>query len=686
MRTRMVHSISLRAGCAAALILTIVALAAAPTATAQAVDVAARWIDGSVVLRWTPGNAAMWRAGLEHGYRVVRTGGGASESVVTAWPEAKWRASADAGNALARTVIAIVHDTATSTPARPDEGGLVFDGTLEDARYGTAMLMAASDPATAEGLGLRFVDRTALPGVPYVYCVSVNLPAREADRGCAPLEISPVKAATIAPHSLEATVVDGTVILTWLSAKSPDLLGFHVDRIDEKTSESRRLTTAPILVSELPDSVEEHSGMLEDVKALDGGSYRYEVRSIDGFGELSAPATVSVRVRTPRPLPNASEPRVRQLGQCETEVTWESGPMGDPALCVRIEKADRLFGEYRQLEVVCGAERTSIIDNAASGKTPYYRIVIVDDSGRESVSEAVRVVFADSTAPAAPLGLTGSIDEAGMVTLHWSAGVECDVRGYHVFWANDPTHEFAPRTRAIRPETTFSDTVNIETLTRRVYYRIVAVDYAGNTSRFSSVLELERPDHLRPLPPVLIDAASADGRVTLRWQRSPSADVAKQHVQRRTETDREWKTIATQPAEALEYSDASVRPAGEYAYQLFVEDSAGNRSSMAGPLSVRVRGVPRPATVVALDGSFESATRSAQLVWKVSAALEPDAWFIILRSAPGGRLEAIATARSHERTFVDDDLRVSGEYTYALQIARGQKRSEISEPVTVAVP
>jgi hypothetical protein len=88
--------------------------------------------------------------------------------------------------------------------------------------------------------------------------------------------------------------------------------------------------------------------------------------------------------------------------------------------------------------------------------------------------------------------------------------------GYRVLWANDSTHEFSSRTNEIWMDTTFVDTVSLNTLTRNVYYRIVAVDTRYHHSAPSDILELVRPDVVPPVAPIFTDVYVTETSVALR--------------------------------------------------------------------------------------------------------------------------------------------------------------------------
>ena len=110
------------------------------------------------------------------------------------------------------------------------------------------------------------------------------------------------------------------------------------------------------------------------------------------------------------------------------------------------------------------------------------------------------VQMVDSIPPAPPVGLSAKADTSGMVLLTWLPNDELDLFGYRVFRANSLHEEFSQITAESVYANCFTDTISLKTLTKKVYYKILAVDQRQNWSAFSEVLEVGRPDVVPPAP------------------------------------------------------------------------------------------------------------------------------------------------------------------------------------------
>jgi hypothetical protein len=64
------------------------------------------------------------------------------------------------------------------------------------------------------------------------------------------------------------------------------------------------------------------------------------------------------------------------------------------------------------------------------------------------------------------------VDSTGRVVLHGEPNTEKDLYGYRVYRANFLSEEFSQVTVGPVPDTVFTDTINVRTLTRSVYYKV----------------------------------------------------------------------------------------------------------------------------------------------------------------------------------------------------------------------
>ena len=251
--------------------------------------------------------------------------------------------------------------------------------------------------------------------------------------------------------------------------------------------------------------------------------------------------------------------------------------------------------------------------------------------------------------------------------LHWKVGAEMDLLGYRVFFANATDHEFTNRTGIPVGDTTFIDTIPLKTLTKRIYYRIAAVDRNFNHSDLGAVLTLTKPDIVPPIAPVFAGQAVSDTTVTLRFVPSSSEDVALHRLLRRTQDDTTWTEVASWPARdpRRAFTDAAVDGPAYYSYIIIAMDSAGNKTSAPGTADVRVHKRLRRPGPSGMQGFHDPLSKMVQLNW--TAPVEPVKHYILYRSKDGGAMVSVASVEGSLKGYEDKRLIGIGRYDYHLQ-------------------
>jgi serine protease len=133
---------------------------------------------------------------------------------------------------------------------------------------------------------------------------------------------------------------------------------------------------------------------------------------------------------------------------------------------------------------------SAYVDGAvANGTTYHYRVTAVDTSGNESAASSQASATpsgADTTPPAAPTGLTGSASGRSAV-LDWSDNSEPDLAGYNVYRTTSRSG-IGSRINAV--PVTGSAYTDGPLASGRYYYRVTAVDTAGNESGVSARIQV----------------------------------------------------------------------------------------------------------------------------------------------------------------------------------------------------
>jgi len=288
----------------------------------------------------------------------------------------------------------------------------------------------------------------------------------------------------------------------------------------------------------------------------------------------------------------------------------------------------------------------------------------------------------------------GKMDSAGIVTLRLRARPEADLLGYRILRANSPDHEFSVRLESFNDnnsygtnDTLYSDTVDIATLTKNVYYRVTALDKNHNESAMSTILAVPRPDVIAPVPPVIRDVRMTDTSVILGIIPSTSEDAAWHIVYRRVGEGAALDSVARLGSRDTLYVDSDVSKSTAYWYSMRAVDSSGLRSDLSPSVVGRPYETDTRPEVQNLTARYDATRRVVVLQWDYPARSE-DFWFVVYRAGTGTQLRQFARLTSADRTYTDNAplQREDGTAVYAVRVvARSGSESKLEPKVQVTI-
>lgn len=655
----------------------------------------ARTSNDSVVLRWAPTTPHGWYVANRTGYVVERrTGTGAftrlTPDTLHPWLPDQMLAAIDANRDNPFLAIALQATWGDSAlldmiPTGQDTIGEMAERATNF--YSLALFAADNDPLVAEALGLRFVDRSVRRGERYTYRISLTVQRDyRIDAGEVTVE---VRAAPIGPSPVNFTArgLDKRIELRWEGRPRDEYSGYNIYRSDDNGRTYRKLNTRPIVLVTSPGVNQVGIGTYTDSTVVNYRVYRYQVRGINAFGELSAPAEAEAMARdlTPPVPPMVKNPE--QIGATRIRLTWEMMEI-DPDLAgfvvSRSAFSDSNFRPITPRPLPKTAR--SYIDESATDNEPYYLVASIDTAGNVAPSLPLYGFLIDTMPPAVPKGLTGTIDTNGVVRLRWRKNTERNILGYRVLRANALDHEFTQLANQVWRDTVFTDTVEVNTLTRFVYYRIAAVNNRYNHSDMTSPLALRRPDRVPPDAPVFSDVRVSDSSVTVQWVPSTSEDVQSHLLYRRTQGEARWALLATLSRTERIYTDKAVKQNTMYEYQIEAVDSTGLRARALLPVQARPYDTGVRSAPSALRAAYDATRKRVELSWFYIPRREEKFYYVVYRSAPNAPLVQYKSFTSAQPAFTDTDLLGAGVYAYAVKVITDSgAESPLSEKVQVTV-
>lgn len=648
----------------------------------RVVGVGKRYQD-SVVLRWVPSNAAIWRLAMASGYRIERAevsaGSVGAFTVLTQQPVKPWAAeqwtaferanpNLDTSEAQAMLVAGALSEPSDDPNDFPPNDPGQLDA-LREARerfemsFNFAMMVAERSRNAANGLGLRYADLTAKLGTTYRYRVSLVGAAAPYTVEPALVDVEPTPRKR--PENVqvvEADELDTKVLLKWGEGYGYSM--FNVYR-STKGGPFEKLTATPMLT--LKGNAESNSSSYLDSNLTNYVVYTYRVTGINAFAEEETLDTLKAMPRDRTPPQQPSTVKATHTGARDVVVTWlMNEPIESDLGGFYVLRDTSVDGTFAPMHVIpLGKGVREYRDTTATLGGTYYYSVMAFDTARNAIKTfPAMVVFADSMPPAAPVLVNGTMDTNGVVRIVVRHPADRDVMGYRMLWANDPEHEFTVRRELFNPDSAFNrqdtiviDTAEVRTLTKALYYRFIALDYHYNESEVSNMLVVPRPDVIPPVAPVIRDYRVTDSSIVIDYAPSSSRDVKEHAILRRlysasSERQPAWDTLAKGGRRDSIVSDASGTVSATYQYAIVARDSAGLASPLSNVITVkRVDNKVRPA-VTAISAVYDSTSNSVRLSWNYIDLPEKHR-FVVYRATTSALTSYAVVGDQRQRQFVD---------------------------------
>ena len=649
----------------------------------------ARSYGDSVVLRWGTTSHTSWKVAGKAGYIIERyeynPQGKLIKTVLTPQPLKpltidEWKARYRPEDTLAGAAVQALYGKAI--PTSEDPFGSIYEIYLQQrSMHGIALLLADIAPRLADGLGLRFVDRTVDPNKTYRYRIYslANDPNQPVDTADVALSISqrdqPKNVATLTAEEGEQLVV-----LKWnrLEHLEP-FSGYFIERSNDGGRSFSRLNRMPFTPLQKDDSSRE-----SDRPNVDMAEYKvrletnyqpaqYRVVGIDPFGEVSPNSNVITAMGRDRTPPSA--PQILPIAIVDgrsIKVTWRMDTLEGDLKGFMVGKSEGPDGEFEQIGEMLGRDAREFTDpDVRDLPQHYYAVVAVDTAGNRVSSVPLLGIFPDSIPPATPRGLAGTVDSNGVVRLRWDANPESDLKGYRVFYANQDDHEYQQLTGDLSQDTTFTDTLTLQTLSEEIYYKITALDQNYNHSEFTTTLVLKKPDIVAPFPPFVSNITPGEKSIIIEWAASMTGDVVEHALYRRADGETDWKAIANIKDRSVNsFTDSTAVGGTLYQYSLDAADDAGLRSERSNIVDAQLVAATERSGVQGLVGQFDQASKHVVVRWNATDGAAE----YYLYKAIGDAEPTLYRSVANTKEFVDTEVFPGNTYRYAVKVVGSDGR------------
>jgi len=653
--------------------------------------------NNAVLIRWAPASPYIWQLGNKYGYIIERftvlpngsleqkngTGRLLSTKPIKAY-------SSDELLKLAKTepnaevIKEAIYGKSLKIAKSPAE--ILNNNRETENKFGLALFVCDMSQPLAIAAGLMWIDRTVVPKAKYIYSIRIafDVPNAKIEPGIAVVDIMNEKP-LIAPKEVKAGFGDKKVTLTWPIITHK---GVYTAYLIEKSTDGKDFKS----LSDLPyvnTSQKKNPVQYFYVDSLvsNDETVYYRVKGITPFGE-TGPASAVVSGQGKNPLEAVvSIDSSYVINNKKIFIKWNVPPQyKQDIIGFFVSRSGKASGPFVDInKKILPTTQNYFIDEIPR-KNNYYRIKYLTKikNGKSDTyfSFPYLAQLYDVTPPAAPVGLSANVDSTGIVTLRWKAGTENDLYGYRVYRVNTLKEEFIEITPKIIKRNLLIDTINIESLTRKVFYKVVAVDNYYNPSEFSSALELIRPDKIAPSAPIFSSLRLKGDTVNLNWVNSSSNDVAKYVLYRNDKSSDSLKFLKEWPSKEVKdsYSDTRLSQGKKYRYILRCIDSAGNYSQAVSRDIIVETGAR--AAIKDIKATTDRLKNTITLKWNYK--LEGIEKIIIYKSKEGSPYVIYKTLQGLASEFTDTEINVNNKYSYKIKaFFKNGAQSMISKEVII---
>jgi fibronectin type 3 domain-containing protein len=555
-------------------------------------------------------------------------------------------------------------------------------------RFALALYAADQNFDVACMAGWGWEDTDVKPNEYYLYRIIPLLPENDnitveigiAYTSTAEYEELPV------PIGLTGIWGDKTVLLAWDYGTLSDVYNsYYIERSNDG-ERFNRLEGIPVTnINNTEDRATQRMYYIDSI-ADNTSPYYYRIVGITTFGETGPPSdTISGQGKQMLTyVPHITRSVVNDDGVLELE--WEFDERGNELISgFTLDLSDNPNDGF--LPVVADippVSRSLTFDRLNASN--YFTITAIPKEGEPASSFPVLVQPIDSIPPAIPTGLKGAVDSTGIVTLTWNKNTEPDLLGYKVYRAFTKGEELMPLFDLAWESNTYCDTISVHNLNSKVYYAISAADMRYNQSDMTPVLELEKPDLIRPSSPVISGYKIKDEGIEISWINSPDEGVILHNIYRERKRDSIGAYIplltTISDTTITSYIDTEATPNTRYVYSVTAVKKNGLESDASNMLTAFTNKVkPQGLVIDRFDAIVDKPNRMLKLIW-VDKLLNVRHYEIYKGMDEKG-VSLWRTIPANRYDVLDEDLYVSVTYKYIIRAILQDGKNTLSKELII---
>jgi fibronectin type 3 domain-containing protein len=569
--------------------------------------------------------------------------------------------------------------------------GIVNKSQETDQRFAYALIAADLDFEVAKLAGWGYTDKDVKSNERYLYTVSSN--EKNTSGTLLMIEKGDAIASTIEnielPKPLDFIGIfkDKTVTLSWEYLQLRDTYTSYYVEKSEKGSPFKSLGSLPVMNMNDSDERQAQGMIYVDSLAQNNAKFSYRIRGKTIFGDYG-PYSDAVSGEGKKSL--EASPRINNFEISEEEnitIYWEFPREAEKDITSfeLLHSETDLQNSYKVVKNKIPIT-SRILATKILAPSNYYKIQAIGKAGDKRESFSVLAQPNDTTPPETPIEFKGKIDSLGVVHLEWKANIEKDLEGYHIFRGIQKGEELVRLTPQAITKNKYEDKVVLENLNSKVYYYVTATDKRKNQSKPSIILELEKPDKVKPQTPVFTEyKLEEDGKITLKWLKSYSDDVAFHQLYRQNKesADKSWKMIyeTKDILPAYSYTDKDVEADKSYNYYLIAIDKNKLQSEKSLEITLRSNNFEPQSALSNLSGSASRSKQQIELIWKI---INKNIGEIVVYRQKGTEKPTLFGTLQGTSNFLEDkSVQAGNTYTYLLKPMLKNNQVAKTEKITV---
>ncbi len=509
--------------------------------------------NGRILLRWAVTTPLAWRKLNEHGYElkrytITRNNTTLPRPVEKSFGVFKPRSLEEwmplvESNDNAAVMAQSLYGESFDVEGMDQLSAIVNLAEEQEQRFTWGLYAADQDYEVAQMAGLAYVDMEAYPNEKYLYKITSMVPkdVLEIQEGGVFVGLQDYEELP-RPMDLAVIFFDGKSMLSWNYAIHNQIYNSYFIERSMDGVRFERLNDLPLTTlnnSEKTDPLR----MFYTDSITNGKTYYYRIRGKTPFGEVS-PVSEVVLGSGEKQLAYVPHITSKYYEDDKTVLLeWEFMEEGNDLITgFELNRSDNVDGPYKVVVKNIPPETRKVRYDSLM-PTNYMTITALGKNGSSRTSFPALVQPVDSVPPHKPKGFHGLVDSLGVVTLSWEANTDEDILGYRIFKGHNKNEEYSQITVSPHQAIIYYDSVSVKNLNSKVYYQLIAVDQRFNMSEPSEVLEIKKPDFIKPTQPVFKSYEIKEGKVHLTWANSSSEDVVKHQIYRREKDSVGWVLI-----------------------------------------------------------------------------------------------------------------------------------------------